>query len=184
MNISTRNGAMAGIVAGLGYVIQGIIGLIKPQTEVFSGLSDYILEAVFVIALVATIFALLGLHRFAQTRYGIAGALGFWLATVGTGLMAISAVVTLFAGQNALGPAFLGGLLLALIGYVILGITTLRAKVLPLWGALALLFGFPISIFLSTFGGGILFGLAWLAVGYWMLLAVDTVVRREERYVP
>jgi hypothetical protein len=46
MKGSTRNAGIAGIVAGLGYLVQAIIGLIKPQTEVFSGSSDYILEAV------------------------------------------------------------------------------------------------------------------------------------------
>jgi hypothetical protein len=59
--------------------------------------------------------------------------------------------------------------LLALVGYVVLGITTLRAKALPLWGGLALILGFPLSVFLSAFGGGILFGLAWLGVGYFLL---------------
>jgi hypothetical protein len=60
-------------------------------------------------------------------------------------------------------------MLLALIGYMVLGITTLRAKVLPLWGGLALIFGFPLSVFLNTLGGGILFGLAWLGVGSYLM---------------
>jgi hypothetical protein len=156
-------------VAGLGYLVQAIMGLIKPQTEVFSGASDYILEVVFIIALIATIFALMGLHSLMTSRYGRAGTLGFWLALAGTALMAVSAVATLFAGQNSLGIAFLGGMLLAFIGYVILGISILRAQALPLLGGLALIFGFPLSVFLSTLGGGILFGLAWLIVGYLLL---------------
>jgi hypothetical protein len=36
MRVSTRIGGIAGIVAGLGYRDQAVIGLI-PQTEVFSG---------------------------------------------------------------------------------------------------------------------------------------------------
>lgn len=165
---STRSSGIAGIVAGLGYLIQAIMGLFNPQTEVFSGTSDYILEVVFIAALVATIFALTGLHGFAQSRYGKAGTIGYWMATVGTGLMTISAVATLLAGENSLGIAFLAGMLLALLGYVVLGIMTLRAGVLPLWGGLALIFGFPLSVFLSNFGGGIIFGLAWLGVGYFL----------------
>ncbi|MEW6240054.1 MAG: hypothetical protein AB1564_04525 [Chloroflexota bacterium] len=168
MKLSTRNGGVAGIVAGLGYLAQAIMGLIKPQTEVFSGTSDYILEVVFIVALIATLFALMGLHTFANGRYGKAGMTGFWLAVVGTGLMAVSAIATLFAGQNSLGIAFLGGMFFAFLGYVLLGITALRAKVLPLWGGLALIFGFPLSVLLNTLGGGILFGLAWLGVGYFL----------------
>lgn len=168
MKVPTRNGGITGIVAGLGYIVQAVMGLIKPQTEVFSGTSDYILEVVFIIALVATIFGLMGLHSFAQNQYGKAGLVGFWLTVIGTALMTISAIATLVAGENSLGPVFLGGMLLALIGYVVLGITTLRVKVLPLWGGLALILGFPLSVFLSALGGGILFGLAWLSVGYFL----------------
>jgi hypothetical protein len=169
MNVSTRSGGIAGIVAGLGYLVQAIMGLIKPQTEVFSGTSDYILEVVFIIALVATVFALMGLHSFLKDRYGKAGTVGFWLALTGTVLMCLSAIATLLAGQNSLGIAFLGGMLLALIGYVVLGITVLRVKTLPLLGGLALITGFPLSVLLSALGGGILFGLTWLIVGYLLL---------------
>ena len=169
MKISIRNGGVAGIVAGFSYLIQAIMGLIRPQTEVFSGISDYVLEAAFVIALAATIPGLMGLHSFARDRYGKAGMAGFWLTILGTALMAISAVATLFAGQNSLGPAFLGGMLLAFLGYITLGIMTLRTKSLPLLGGLALILGFPLSVLLNTFSGGIIFGLAWLGVGYYLM---------------
>src|SRR5690349_9565765 len=95
MNLSTRNGALAALLAGLAYIIESIIGVIKPQTEVFSATSDYVLEAVFIVALVATIFAIIGLHSFAQGRYAKAGTVGFWLTVIGTLLTTISAVVTL-----------------------------------------------------------------------------------------
>ena len=43
----------------------------------------------------------------------------------------------------------------------------LRRKVLPVWGGLALLLlGFPLSVFLNGPVDKILFGLAWLRVGY------------------
>ncbi|MBE0669636.1 MAG: hypothetical protein IH588_03530 [Anaerolineales bacterium] len=169
MKTSTRNGAIAGIVAGIGYFIQSVMGLIKPQTEVFSGSSDYVLEVVFIIALLANIFALMGLHTFAQTRYGKSGATGFWLALAGTFLILVSAAATLAAGKNSLGILFLIGLFLSFLGYVLLGITALRSKVLPTWAGLALALGFPLSVLLNTMGGGILYGLAWLGVGYYLM---------------
>ena len=182
MKMSARNSAIAGFVAGLGYIVQAIIGLIKPQTEVFSGSSDYVLEAVFIIALLSTVVALLGLHSLKGALYGRAGMVGLWLAVIGTALLALSAVVTLFAGRNSLGPAFLGGTLLALIGYIVLGVSVLRARALPLWGGLALMLGFPLSLVLSAFGG-ILFGLAWLSVGY-LLLKKEMQRSRSFRATP
>ena len=171
MKISTRNGAIAGITAGLGYLVQAAIIGLMPQTEVFAGTLVYVVEVVVILALVATIFGLMGLHSFAQNHYGKPGTIGFWLAVIGTGLMTISTTAALFAGETSpgfalLGRVFLGGVLLTLIGYILLGITAWRGKVLPLWGGLALILGFPLSIFLSPLGGGILFGLGWLGVGY------------------
>ena len=163
MKVSTRNGGIAGILAGLGYLIQALI-VLMPQTEVFLGTLDYVVEIVVIIALVATIFGLIGLHSFAQNHYGKTGTIGFWLAVIGTGLMTISTIATLFAGENSLGFAFLGGVFLGgvlftLIGYIVLGIMAWRGKVLPLWGGLALILGFPLSMFLSPEGGG--FYLGW-----------------------
>jgi hypothetical protein len=167
MNIKNRNAAIAGIAAGLGYIIQAVMGLIKPQTEVFSGASDYVLEIVFIAALIATLFALMGLHSHAQARYGKLGAAGFWSALAGTFFMIISASATFAAGQNSLGIFFLIGLVLSFLGFVLLGISTSSSKILPAWAGLALAFGFPLSVFLNALGGGILYGLAWLGVGYY-----------------
>jgi hypothetical protein len=172
MKISVRDGGIAGIVAGLGYIVQAIMGWIRPQTEIFSSTSDYILEVVFIVALLATIVALIGLHAFSRNRYGKAGMAGFWLTVIGTGLMAVSAVATLFAGQNSLGLFFICGMVLAMVGYITLGIMMMRTKFLPLWIGLALLIGFPVDVSISSLSGlssGILFGLAWLGVGYYLL---------------
>lgn len=169
MNVSTRNGALAGILAGLAYLIESVMGVVRPQPEVFASTSDYILEAIFIVALLATVLALVGLHGFAAGRDARLGTVGFWLTAIGTSLLALSAIATLLAGQNSLGLAFLGGLLLNFVGYILLGIAALRAKVLPAWMALGLCVGFPLSVLLSSFGGGILLGLAWLVVGYFLL---------------
>lgn len=167
MNTKNRNTAMAAAASGLGYIVQAVMGLIKPQTETFSGTSDYVLEVVFIIALLATIFALMGLHTYAQARYGKPGTVGFWSALAGTFLILVSASATLAAGQNSLGSLFLIGLLLSFFGFVLLGVATLSAKTLPTWAGLSLLLGFPLSVLLSALGGGILYGLAWLGVGYY-----------------
>ena len=172
MKVSTRNGGIAGIVAGLGYLVQAVI-VLMPHKEVFSGTLVYVLEVVVMIALLATIFGLMGLHSLAQNHYGKPGTIGFWLAAIGTGLMTIGAIAAPLAGENSpgfdvLGSIFLGGVWFTLIGYIVLGIMAWRGKVLPLWVGLALILGFPLSMFLSPLGGGILFGLAWLGAGYFL----------------
>lgn len=167
MGTMNRNTVIAAVASGLGYILQAVMGLIKPQTETFSGTSDYVLEVVFIIALFATIFALMGLHTYARSRYGKLGAAGFWSALAGTSLILVSASATLAAGQNSLGIFFLIGLLLSFLGFVLLGVATISSKTLPMWAGLALPFGFPLSVLLSSLGGGILYGLAWLGIGYY-----------------
>lgn len=68
MSISSSAGGTAGLVACFGYLVQAIIGSIRPQTETFSRISDYIHEVIFIVALVATLIALIGLHSFVQSR--------------------------------------------------------------------------------------------------------------------
>ena len=168
MKASAHSGGIAGIVAGAASITQAIMGLVKPQAKVLSGMPDYVLEVIFIIALVAAALALAGVNAFAQGRYHWAGTTSFVLAMTGTGLMTISPVGTLLAGRNSWGPVFLGGLLMALVGYVLLGIAGLVIKAFPAWLSLALL-AFPLSIVLSGLAGGILLGLAWLGAGIFIL---------------
>ena len=68
-------------------------------------------------------------------------------------------------------PVWLGWELLGLVvGFVLYGAATLRAKVLPRWCGVAFIAAVPVALalsgplsFASMFG---VFGLAWLALGY------------------
>lgn len=78
-------------------------------------------------------------------------------------------------GEDGLGLAFMvnvyfPGMLLLLIGLALFGIGTMRAKVLPIWcGGLLMLspiVGDPLGGLFSKWGGTLLFGLIWMALGY------------------
>ena len=177
MNISTRNGGIAGVVAGLAYIVRAVIEFIQPQLYVaFVGISDYANVTVFAIALVATIFWLIAFHSFAQNRYGSGGTVGFWLTVIGTSLLAIRAIASLYAGKWILDVVGNVGVPLSLIGFLTLGIIAWRGKVLPVWGALAFGLGFPLALFLSAFDNGILLGLGWLGVGYFLLKQQSSMI--------
>ena len=170
MKMSTRTGGIAGIVAGLAYLVRAVIEFIQPQLYVnFVGLSDYANVTVFAIALVATIVGLIGFHSFAQNRYGRGGAVGFWLTVIGASLLASRVIASLYSGKWVLDIAGTGGVLLLLIGYLTVGMMAIRGKVLPVWGGLAFGLGFPLALFLSTYDSGILLGLGWLGVAYFLL---------------
>ena len=77
------------------------------------------------------------------------------------------------AERNLLDLLLLLGLVGMLLGFVLLGIATLRAGVLPQWAGVALILVLPVSALLGDSGGGLVFGIVWLALGY-VLLAAGT----------
>jgi hypothetical protein len=57
-----RWGGLAALLAAAMYVGTGIVSLFAPQGPVFISFSDYLLEVMFVIALLGTLAAIAGLH--------------------------------------------------------------------------------------------------------------------------
>ena len=93
-----RWGGLAGVVAGVAYLLTGIINLFAPQSPVFISFSDYLIEILFVVGLVGTMGAIAGLHNLQRERYGRTGAAGSLTAFVGFALLLVAAVATLLAG--------------------------------------------------------------------------------------
>ena len=97
---------------------------------------------------------------------------GFIVAFLGTALLCAITVIAVIT-KDALGEAVLGTIFISrvsgwLVGFPLLGIATLWAKVLPRWVGALLIAYFPLFGFLlSSYGwGGIALGLLWLALGY------------------
>lgn len=153
-------------LAGVMYIAQAVIGLIQPQAEVFTSLSDYLIEAAFIAALLFTLLGLIALHQHQAQLAGRLEKTGFVMASMGTGLMLLSAIATLVAGYNTLGLFFLLGLVASFSGLILCGFTIIQTKILPRWSGVALMLGLPASVILADYGGGIVMGLAWVGLGY------------------
>jgi len=160
-----RWGGLAVVVAGVMYTGQAVVGLVAPQNELFASFSDYAIEAMFVVALLGTLAAIGGLHALQKESYGRLGMASFLLAFVGHALMLASAAVTLaLAMSEALDPIFPLGFLAALVGLVLLGIATLRARVLPRLYGVLLIVGFPLLVARSVPTVG---AYCWGSYGRW-----------------
>jgi hypothetical protein len=166
-----RWGGIGALVAGAMYIVQGIVVMLAPLKPVFTSFSDYLNALTFVIALLGTFVGILGLHALQRGRegYECLGAAGSYTALVGTAFMFMSALVSVLLGHQALLILFGVGLLAGLVGFVLLGATTLRARVLPPWSGVLFIAGFPISVAFAPFAGGILLGVIWGLVGYLLL---------------
>jgi hypothetical protein len=68
----------------------------------------------------------------------------------------------------------LGVILLAtFLGYMLLGIATLRVKLFPRWCGLLLVVCLPAAVVLQNSGGAIAIGLAWFGLSYVLLQEDD-----------
>lgn len=175
MNLA-RWGAPAAGLTGVALIVSDLIGVIalvllgQGREETFGTPSFYLVEGVSLIALVCMLGGLVGLHALQETSYGRLGLAGFFLAFVGTALALDVTSDMIGAGREVANSALLLGSLGWLVGFVLLGVAALRSKVLPWWCGVSLIVGLPLAVGLTiplgNYGGGILFGLVWLALGY------------------
>lgn len=106
-------------------------------------------------------------------RFGRLGWTGLGASVVGVAVLIISSLVqaAFFGGNFPLMPVFVvpGGLALV-VGFLLLGITILRARVLPLWAAVLFVVGSLAMLGFNDQNAQVLmaipFGIAWVAVGY------------------
>ena len=169
-----RWGAVGALLAAIAWLALGLIPLvILGQVALYFGgvatAEDYLLEILFSIATLGMLAGIVGLHAREAPNYGRLGTAGFFAAFVGVFFLLASTVATILAGREILDWLFILGFVGSLVGFVLLGGATLRARVLPRWYGILLsvaVFGIPVYFALGNYGGAILYGLVWLGLGY------------------
>jgi hypothetical protein len=150
-------------------------------------------HALAVASLILILIGLVGLYAKQSEKCGILGLIGFGVAFIGTvlvtGLLYFEAFImpVLAIEAPALvdekGPIFTGptgiifpvSLMAFMLGYLIFGIATIRAKLLSRWGTLliiigAVLFGIgPLLVQIVVVAGAVVFGIGifWLGYDLW-----------------
>lgn len=174
-----RWGALGALVAGVAWIASFVVGLASEGqgSEILGLPSFYLIEGLTGLALAGTLVGLLGLYARQAASYGVLGTVGFLAALVGTILVLANVLLIRAAERNLLDLLLLLGLVGMLLGFVLLGIATLRAGVLPQWAGVVLILVLPVSALLGDYGGGLVLGIVWLAFGY-ILLAGRTLGSR------
>ena len=165
LSLWTTLGALGALLAGAAWIAaaavaySGITGAGPPYS--------YLDEATAGVALAATLAGLGGLcARHAAGPGGRLGASGLLAALAGAALLAAgSALADRAGGTLDWLPAV--GLLLVLVGFTLSGVAILRGGLLPQWcGLLLIICCVPLVGALGEVGGGVVLGLAWLALGF------------------
>jgi len=131
-----RWGALAAVLGGVSWIAWGPIRAF--------GTPSFYANAALNIALLGTLGGLIGLHALQERRYGRVGLAGFYSAFVGTVLVLVVRVNG--TGDDVLEPALAVGGLGVIVGFVLLGIAILRARVLPRWCGLLLIASLPLWV--------------------------------------
>lgn len=183
-----RLGAQGALLAGAAWIISSIMITTMPNgrsPELYGFVS--LTEALYLVALAGTVGGVLGLHARQRPSYGRLGTAGFFGAFTGTSLLLVGLTISFVSGSLS-GPALLDPTLgvclwVSLIGFLLMGIATLRLRVLPQWCGVLLIFSLPIAIALGDLGGGAVLGLLGLAIGYALLSQhdVSALLRGEKK---
>jgi hypothetical protein len=181
-----RWGGLAGLAAAVVFLLSGILTFIAAPQGVPSFFSDYLLEVLVVVAFVLALVTIAGLHAAQRPsrRYGTLGAVGFWLTFLGYVIVVVIAHLVALAGDEPILSVRLGGALLVLVGSILLGAMTIRARVLPWWCGVLLIVGFPLGDFLNNVAQGgenIVFAIVWGSIGYALLSRSGTVAEQPSR---
>jgi hypothetical protein len=183
-NEFTRWSGAAAVAGGALWSLAAVLHSLKPrgciadecQTRSMreSGAVDGILTLSSMLLILAGAAGLVLLVRRAG-RFGRAGRTGVVLAAAGFAVLLAASVVQAlaFGGDFPLMPYFvIPGLLAAVTGFLLVGVTVLRAGVLPRWAAALLIAGAALMLVANEQTILVLllipFGVAWMVVGYLM----------------
>ena len=168
-----RWGGWAGVLAGVIFVLAGILILIAPPQRAFNSFSDYLIAVILAVAFALTLVAIAGLHTLQSGRYGALGAAGSSITFIGYAVIVVVTAVSTLVGNEALFVIRLIAALAVVIGSILLGAMTLRARVLPWWCGVLLMVGFPLGDVVNTVIGegseAIVLGILWGLLGYALL---------------
>src|SRR5215213_10594494 len=159
-----RWGGLAGLAAGVVFLLSGILTLIAPPQMIAGSLSYYLIEVVLVVAFALTLVAIVGLHALQRGRYGRLGAAGSLLTFLGYAIVLVSAHLTTLAGGEPIYFVRLMGGLVMVVGSILLGIMTLYARVLSWWCGVLLIVGFPLDDLLDwgVLSESLVFAIVWV----------------------
>ena len=160
-----RWGAMAFMLGGLVWITFNIYSLSQGGTPARPGPG---FVAFYVAALLFSNAGLLGFHALQKDSYGRLGRVALYTVLGSSALLIVGALILLFIAPAVFGVANMIGLLGVLIGFILYGVATLRARVLPIWCGVLFIAFLPVSIALGEYGN-FFTGLAQLVLGYVLL---------------
>lgn len=179
-----RLGSVLAVAGGLLWVLSGFLNallvsglpLLPPGTE-------FAASAVSILAIAAVLGGSAALHARQSPSYGWSGRLGFVASFAGSATLLAGLPVSSVAGA-VLDPVLFAAFWAVMLGLFLLGVATVRLRFLPQWCGVLLIVSPPLALIAGEYGGGAIFGILWMTLGYSLLSRHDLsaiISAREER---
>jgi hypothetical protein len=180
-----RWGAWAIVADGLLWVAYGLITReFAPSYWSASRFIDYVAVGLYSAGFLLLAVALAAIHARQTRREGKFELVAFLVAIAGAALAGVGDFVEDGLRFAAAVWVFLGGMLLLGAGWLLFGIATLLARVVPVacgWLLVVSLgIAYPLGGLWSNWGGTVMFGLVWMMLGLGLIL--DPPAGRHERH--
>jgi hypothetical protein len=169
-----RWGALGLFLGGTVLLLLGLFNLFDGLLAIPGRKDDVVLLA---LGLVLTAAGLVGPHALQKESYGLLGRAGFYIAVASLLARALRDVIFLAGNQTLLHWIVWPSVWGMMVGLVLMGTATVRARVLPRWYGLALIVSI-LPVLLPTRGlGTALFGMIMLVLGLalWMRSGAEQV---------
>src|SRR5215217_996935 len=169
-----RWSALGLFLGGTVLLLLGLFNLLDGLLAIPGRKDDVVLLA---IGLVLTAAGLVGPHALQKESYGLLGRAGFYIAVASLLARALRDVIFLAGNQTLLHWIVWPSVLGMMVGLVLMGTATVRARVLPRWYGLALIVSIlPVLLPIRALGTA-LFGMIMLALGFalWMRSGAEQV---------
>lgn len=175
--ITDKFAGRAAILAGTAFAAGGVTQIVHPQRHADSqvaGVAGYLALSFFILALLSAAPSFIALARRARSGTAAKAALA---AAAGMTVLGLTSITSLVNGHdlalfNVVAPLTNAAWL---AGSIILAVSLKRASRVPAPVAIGLPLAWVATIPLATFGGGVLAGAYYLAIGY--LLATGAIER-------
>lgn len=169
-----RFSVLISMLTGVWWMLTDLARRISPDADDWdcNSRADYLTNAIGAVTFLATSVAILGVYVVQRERFGWSGKLGSLAAVTGTFVAGINNPIEHCGGVEAMGFfVWVPAVLLWLLGSLIMGAATLRARLLPYWSGIALIAGTLVGVLAFNSVGLIAYGLGWLVVGNGVRLA-------------
>ena len=177
---------LGGVLWALWGVVQQLAGWGQPGTTAYERYE--LVNRLLPFALLPVVVGFIGLHAAQRRSYGKLGTAGFTIVLVGLILIAAGNVGEFWvfsdqsyvgAGRNASWTLFLLGHLVLVIGTLLFGIATVRAKVFP--GGAAMLFAALGLGVVVPFLGAVIFAVPFVWLGYLLYSGKYQIAQQPSR---